>query len=66
MKVTSDTKQKWTLLRIDINASTIDVFINGEIFISKQDIWFGGLGGIYLHTFGTHAQFRNFRVYGVG
>ena len=55
----------WTHIRVDILGSEIRVYVNGEQepHIRRIDKTFGGKGLIYLHTFGTHAQFRNLAIY---
>jgi hypothetical protein len=58
-----DTRDAWTHLRVDVLDHEIRVYINGELHLQSKDDTFGGKGRIYLHTFGTHSQFRNFRVY---
>ena len=57
-----DTKDQWTHLRVDILNSEIRVLVNGKPWIRKIDKTFGDKGLIYLHTFGTHSWFREFRV----
>ena len=60
-----DPSAMWTHLRVDILDSEIRVYVNGKKHIAITDKTFGGRGRIYLDTFGTHAQFKNFRVYEV-
>lgn len=62
-RIVPDTEHTWTKLRVDIVDSLISVRVNGKMVLSKEDKWFGGMGNVYLHTFGTHSQFRNFRIY---
>jgi hypothetical protein len=61
--VNYDTKEEWTTIRLEAIDSTITVAINDKPKITLNDKWFGGLGSVYLHTFTTHAWFRNFRVF---
>lgn len=58
-----DTNIRWTNLRVDVLESQIRVYVNGIRHITQMDKTFGGKGRVYLDTFGTHSQFRNFRVY---
>jgi hypothetical protein len=58
-----DTKDTWTKVRLDILNSRIAVWVNGKPHIETTDTRFRDKGMVYLHTFGTHAQFRNFSVY---
>ena len=58
-----DTKDTWTKLRLDILASKIIVWINDKPVRELKDRKFCDKGMVYLHTFGTHAQYQNFRVY---
>lgn len=58
-----DTKDEWTSLRVDILTDSIKVWVNGNLHIDAKDKTFGNKGHIYLHTYGIHAQFRNFGVY---
>jgi len=62
-QVVLDSADSWTNLRMDVFESQIQVYINGDLRISVVDKNFGNKGLIYLHTFRTHTQFRNFRVY---
>jgi hypothetical protein len=61
--VVPDPSATWTRLRVDILDSEIRVFVNGAKHIAIADKTFGGRGRIYLNTFGTHAQFKSFKVY---
>ncbi len=61
--IISDTKDAWTNIRLDIINSQIKVWVNGKLHINVRDKTFGNKGMVYLHTFGTHAQFRNFQIY---
>jgi hypothetical protein len=54
--------EQWTKLTIEIIESILMVRANGIPQITLRDKWFGGNGGIFLHTFGTHSLFRNFRT----
>ncbi len=63
VKAIETPQQDWTNVRVDIVDNKITVRINGSQIISVTDQWFGGLGHVYIHTFGTHSLFRNFRVY---
>lgn len=62
-QVMLDPTDPWTHLRVDVCDSQIEVYINGDRRISVADRNLGNKGLIYLHTFRTHTQFRNFRVY---
>lgn len=61
--VVPDTKNLWTHLRIEIFNSHVWVFVNGQLHIHVKDTTFRNKGLIFLHTFGTHTQFRNMRVW---
>ncbi len=58
-----DTMTNWTRIRVDVFDSTIRVWVDGEPHITKIDRKFADKGRVYLHTFGTIAQFRHFSVY---
>lgn len=61
--VAPDGKDTWTRLRVDIYNSAIRVWVNGELRITESDRKFCDKGLVYLHTFGTHAQFRDLSIY---
>lgn len=61
--IVSDTTNLWTRLRIDVFGPHIWVFVNGRLHIHVKDATFRNKGLISLITFGTHAQFRNMKVY---
>lgn len=65
VKKISDTKNTWTHLRIDVFGNRIGVWLNGELYLDLRDNTINKKGYTYLHTFGTHAQFRNFRIYDI-
>ena len=60
--IVSDTKDEWTHIRIDIFNTHIWVFVNGKQHLHVTDTKFRDKDSVCLHTFGTHAQFRNLRV----
>jgi nucleoside phosphorylase len=61
--VVSDTKNKWTSLCIDIFDHDIWIYVDNNPHKHVRDDKLGGADAIFLHTFGTHAQFRNFHVF---
>jgi len=61
--IVQDTKDAWTRIRLDIFNSQMRVWVNGKPHIDIKDRKFRDKGMIYLHTFGTHTQFRSFRIY---
>lgn len=63
VKAVESPHQDWTNIQVDIVGNTITARINGVQRVYITDNWFGGLGQIYIHTFGTHSLFRNFKVY---
>ncbi len=66
IQVAHDVNNKWTHLRVDIIDSRIRVWVNNKPHVETTDRMFGNTGHIYLHTFGTHAHFTDFRVYEFG
>jgi hypothetical protein len=62
-EVQIDEANPWTHLRVDVFDSQIQVYINGNLLITRIDRNFGNKGLVYLHTFRTHTQFKNFRAY---
>ncbi len=61
--VVPDTKNAWTKLRLDVLNSKLKVWVNGKLHINTRDKNFCDKGLVYLHTFGTRIQFRNFGIY---
>jgi hypothetical protein len=63
--IVKNTKDEWTKLRIDLFDTTIKVWVNDQPqpHISTTDTRFRDKGLVYLHTFGTHAQIREFVIY---
>jgi len=61
--VVADANEQWTRIRVDVMGSEIKVLVDGDLHIRKTDRTFGNEGLVFLHTFGTHALFRNFQVY---
>lgn len=61
--VVPDTMNTWTRLRFDIFDDIIKVWVNGKLHIDAADRKFTDKGLVYLHTFGTQAEFRNFAIY---
>jgi 3-keto-disaccharide hydrolase len=61
--VTADTKNTWTKLRVDIFDYTIKIWANERLVIDATDRKFTAEGLVYLHTFGTQAEFRQFSIY---
>ena len=62
-QMASDTLNPWMKLRIDVFGSRMRVWIDGNLHINVTDRKFGDRGLIYLHTYYTHAQFRNLRIF---
>ncbi|MHA2171303.1 MAG: hypothetical protein ACXADH_02660 [Candidatus Kariarchaeaceae archaeon] len=58
-----DTKDNWTTLRVDILNTRISIWVNGKLHLDVRDKTFCNKGHVYLHTFGVHAQFRDFCIY---
>ncbi|MBI5876287.1 MAG: hypothetical protein HZB53_01445 [Chloroflexi bacterium] len=54
---------EWIHLQVQILHSRVEVLVNDVVRISVQDKMFGGTGRVYLHTFGTRAEFGNLRIY---
>ncbi|MBI5713409.1 MAG: hypothetical protein HZC38_08325 [Chloroflexi bacterium] len=58
-----DTKEQWTKLRFDIFDTNIRIWVNDHLHINRIDTRFRDKGLVYLHSFGTHVQIRDFAVY---
>ncbi len=58
-----DTTNAWTRLRVDIFNSRIQVWVNDKLHIDEKDAKLRDKGLVYLHTLGTHAQFRDFEIH---
>jgi hypothetical protein len=63
LRIVSDTQDEWTNLKIEINGSDIKIWVNSVLHIDLKDDLLQERGLVYLHTLGTHAQFRNLRIY---
>jgi hypothetical protein len=64
MKV-ADTKEAWAHIRLDIYNSRIRVWVNRERkpHIDFTDTKFRDKGFVCLHTYSTHTEFRNLRIF---
>lgn len=60
---TDNASKDWTKLRIELIGSKINVFVNGELYLSMIDSTFGGKGHIYLQAYKSVACFKNLSVY---
>lgn len=61
--VVKDTKEQWTKLRIDIFDTKIQIWVNDLLYINTTDARFRDKGLVYLHSYGTHVQVRDFAIY---
>ena len=50
-------------ITVEILETLLTVRVKRESILSVGDHYFGGLGGVFLHTFGTRALFRNLKVF---
>jgi hypothetical protein len=56
-------RENWINIGVEIIDNQITASIDGTERASVTDKWFGGMGSVYIHTFGTHSLFRNFRIF---
>jgi transcriptional regulator with XRE-family HTH domain len=62
-KPIEDATKDWTKLKVEVIGARINVFANGEPYISKRDSTFGGKGHIYLQAHKSTACFKGLSVY---
>lgn len=61
--IVADTENSWTKIRVDVFKSRMRVRVNGNLHINVMDKKFCDMGLVFLHTYFTHAQFRNLRIF---
>lgn len=62
-RIVADTKEAWTHIRVDVYKNRMRVWVGGTLHANVTDKKFSDKGLVYLHTYYSHAQFRNLRIF---